>query len=110
MSEPSPRLVLYTRILAKSRSMHELAGVAEWDELVDEELARRELIGELRRLLENSAAAGDEENRQAEALIRETLKLDEETRALAEKWMAEIDQRLLSVQTSRRLQNTYLSP
>lgn len=111
MATSAQLLTLYAQILAASRQMLALAKTDEWDALVDHELARRETVGRLREALETGPNPfSDAERAMSEAQIRKILALDAETRTLAESWMAEIDKRLLSVNTSRRLQNTYLAP
>jgi len=104
-------LALYDRILAISRDMLALAKAEDWDALVDRELERRQEVARLREALEAgpNPLAGEERSR-SEATIRSILAIDEETRGLAERWMQELDQRLNSVSTSRRLRDTYLAP
>lgn len=111
MATSAQLLALYKQILAISQQMFALAQAGEWDELVDHELARRKIVGELRVALESGPnPLSDTERAQSETQIREILALDAETRTLAEGWMRELDTRLQSVNTSRRLQNTYLAP
>lgn len=104
-------LCLYTQILAASKRMLDLARAQEWDALVDQELDRREIVAKLRTTLEQKPTPHEvAEHTQSEALIREILAIDEETRNLAQSWMAELDQQLNSLGTSKRLRNTYLNP
>lgn len=104
-------LSIYRKILDDSRAMLELAKQEEWDALVDREQERRQQVAALRKELESrpdalsTAAMG-----QAQGLVQETLALDEETRRLANIWMLELDQKLGSINTSRRLKNAYLAP
>lgn len=111
MASGTELLDLYGSILATSQQMLALAKAEEWDALVDKELERRQLVGNLRAALEGGPNPFDAAQRlRSEDLIKSILALDAETRSLAEGWMAELDQRLNSVSTSRRLQNTYLAP
>ncbi len=111
MTSGADLLELYGNILAASQQMLTLAKAEEWDALVDKELERRQLVGNLRTALEETPEPFDAPQRlRSEDLIKNILALDAETRTLAENWMAELDQRLNSVSTSRRLQNTYLAP
>jgi len=104
-------LALYDAILAASQQMREYAGAEEWDALVDKELERRQLVASLRTELEaGPSPLSPAEQMQSETIIKSILSLDEETRSLAERWMGELDEKLGSIKTSRRLQNTYLAP
>jgi flagellar protein FliT len=104
-------LALYGDILSRSREMLALAQSQEWDALVDNELLRRDIVARLRQTLEAhpDLLQGPEKAR-SEALIREILDLDNQTRTMAQQWMEEIEHRLSSVTTTRRLKNTYLGP
>ncbi len=104
-------LALYDAILATSKQMHEYARAEEWDALVDKELERRQLVAALRSQLEaGPSPLSPAEQAQSETTIKSILSLDVETRSLAERWMGELDEKLGSIKTSRRLQNTYLAP
>ena len=110
MATSARLLVLYKQILAASQQMLALAQAADWDALVDQELARREIVGELRGLLEGFPnPLSETERAHTETQIREILTVDAETRSLAERWMNELGTRLQSINTSRRLQNVYLT-
>lgn len=111
MATSAEILALYDAILAISRQMHDYARAEEWDALVDKELERRQLVAALRTGLEGSPSPlNPAEQAQSETVIKSILSLDMETRSLAERWMGELDEKLGSIKTSRRLQNTYLTP
>ena len=111
MASGAKLLALYDAILAISQQMREHAQADEWDALVDKELERRQLVAALRTELEIAPSPlNPAEQTQSETTIKAILSLDEETRKLAERWMGELDEKLGSIKTSRRLQNTYLAP
>lgn len=110
--EKGPQILsIYAAILAASRQMLDLAKEQNWDALVDLELERRQIVAKLRSTLEQSPAPlNGAEHSESEVLIRNILAIDEQTRNLAQSWMAELDQQLSSLGTSKRLRNTYLNP
>lgn len=104
-------LALYDAILATSTQMFEYAQAEQWDALVDKELERRQLVATLRSGLEaGTSPLSPAEQAQSETKIKSILSLDEKTRELAELWMGELDEKLGSIKTSRRLHDTYLAP
>ncbi len=111
MAQDKLILSLYQKILDDSRTMLDMAKQEEWDALVDREMERRKQVVVLRTKLESQPEAlSPGAMEQAQNLVKETLALDEETRRLVNVWMLELDQKLGSINTSRRLQNTYLAP
>ena len=111
MAQDKLILALYQKILDDSRTMLDMAKQEEWDALVDREMERRKQVVVLRTKLESQPEAlSPAAMEQAQNLVKETLALDEETRRLVNVWMLELDQKLGSINTSRRLQNTYLAP
>lgn len=106
---PSLQVVaIYKTLLLASKAMLEHARKHEWDELVSLELQRRATIDSLREFLTGEDKPTQLSQEVAE-LIREILNLDEQTTALAELGMKNIEEVLGSAQTQKKLQNLYFS-
>lgn len=103
-------LEIYAEILELSRRMLASAKSGQWDELVAQETKRQEVVGKLKKQLENVARPPIGSQAKTNALIQEILKLDEETRTLTEHCMADIKGSLAAVGVSKQLNNTYLRP
>lgn len=98
----------YERILATSSQMVLAAEESRWDELIDMEIARRELILEATSL--STAPLADEKLQlHKETLIRGILAADERVKALTATWMKEMEGILSSVQAERKLARAYES-
>lgn len=111
MSESPDVLHLFSQILDSSTKMLELAQQESWDALVEHEQQRRQIVDALRIALEKQGKPKDPAIRtKAEKLNQRILAVDDQTRELVQRGMAEIDQRLNSVSTSKKLLNTYLAP
>lgn len=111
MSASPDVLQLFSLILDSSTKMLELAQQESWDALVEHEQHRRQIVDALRNSLEIQGKPKDQATRaKAEELNQRILAVDARTRELVQQGMAEIDQRLNSVSTSKKLLNTYLAP
>ena len=95
----------YGRILASSEQMLAAAEQSHWDELVELELGRRQLIAEV--TAEPGPVLGEALRAQKQDLITRTLAMDERVRALTQSWMAELQVILTSVQAQRKLNKVY---
>lgn len=92
-------LELTERMLACARS-------AQWDQLVELEKARGELLADIgRQGAEVLREPGAREHRRR--ILERMIACDEEITALTQDWMAELRQVLDSVDTSHKLQRTY---
>lgn len=96
----------YERILAASGEMVLAAEENRWEDLIEMEVARRELILEV---TEKSAAPLADEVLQVrkETLIRGILAADERVKTLTSSWMKEMEGVLSSVQAERKLARAY---
>lgn len=96
----------YEQILAASAEMLVLARDSRWDDLVNLEIARRELIqivtAERTTRFDDVALQG-----RKETLIRGILAADEEVKTLTAAWMSEMQGILSSVQAERKLTRAY---
>lgn len=111
MSVASEPLQSYAEILGISRHMLSSAEAGQWDDLAIQEAARLEIVDRLKkRNALASSVPGAEEQAKINALIREILALDEQTRALAERRLGDIRESLAAAGVSRQLNNTYLRP
>lgn len=99
----------YDAIWRVTQQMLVAASAEEWDELI-------ELVG-IRAALTDSLMAqedrelwGLEEQVKKNMLIHNMLATDEEIKILTKSWMAEIQERLGSIGTERKLQKAYDTP
>jgi len=100
-----PRL---ERALTESQAMLAAAQEGRWDDLIEMETARRDLIAAASRveatvLPENALVARKKE------LIRDILAADAQIKALTQAWMGELQSVLTSVQVERKLIRAYES-
>lgn len=96
----------YEHILAASGEMVVAAEENRWEDLVNLEIARRELIVVV---TAESATPFSDAALQArkESLIRGILAADERVKSLSAAWMAEMQGILTSVQAERKLARAY---
>lgn len=97
---------VYGRLWTLTRSMLDAARNNAWDDLVEIEKKRAELLDELAKSDVSDITDLALNARKAE-LIRNILACDEETRILTESWMVELRQILDSIGTEKKLNDTY---
>ena len=99
-----PRL---ERALAESQAMLAAAQDGRWDDLIEMETARRNLIAEASgvevTVLDDALVARKKD------LIRDILAADAQIKALTQAWMGELQDVLTSVQVERKLIRAYES-
>lgn len=106
---PLPISELQT-LLSDSANMLAMAEAGDWDALIAMEHERRGKIGRLRELAIDEALlpAAEPDRGEAIHLIQEILRLDEQTRRLAERWMSQLSQDLGELQRARKVGQAYL--
>ena len=96
----------YEHILAASGKMVQAAEENRWEDLVNLEIARRELI--LKVTAEPAAPLADAAlQTRKESLIRGIMAADERVKTLTKTWMTEIEGILTSLQAERKLARAY---
>jgi flagellar protein FliT len=95
--------------LALTTRMLETARRSDWEELVQLEREREQLIEGIRREDVDPLRSPAHRARKRD-ILQAMLALDEEIRALTEDWMRELREILASVNTSQRLNKTYSQP
>ena len=96
----------YEHILAASGEMTLAAEENRWEELINLEIVRRDLIVEV--TAEPATPFADAALRaRKETLIRGILAADERVKSLTVTWMAEMEGILTSVQAERKLARAY---
>ena len=93
------------RILFESQAMLAAASDGRWDDLIEQEAARRDSIVEATHTLAPLSDQGLIERKQA--LIRQILVADEQIKTLTQAWMGELQGVLTSVQAERKLARAY---
>lgn len=96
----------YAHILAASGEMVTAAKEGRWDDLVEMEIARRELIVQVTAEPATLYADAAVQARK-ESLIRSIMAADQQVKALTTAWMAEIQCMLGSMQAERKLARAY---
>ena len=99
-----PRL---ERALAESQVMLVAAQDGCWDDLIELEIARRDLIAEASRV--ETTVLDDALVARKKDLIRDILAADAQIKALTQAWMGELQSVLTSVQVERKLIRAYES-
>lgn len=102
-------LAAYESILALARQMLEAARCGDWDSLVELEKNRGKFVEDLM-ALETESVWGQKEQTQKRELIQDILAVDEESNALAESRMDELQGMLGSVAAERKLLKAYEMP
>lgn len=98
-------LIQYRQARDMTREMLAAAQAADWEGLVNMEIARRASLDQL------TAATIDFEQpalrQEKDACIREILDMDAQIRALTDAWMGEMRQMLTTVQSQRKIEQAY---
>ncbi|MDP1681679.1 MAG: flagellar protein FliT [Burkholderiales bacterium] len=96
----------YEHILAASGEMALAAEENRWEDLINLEIARRDLINDV--TAESATPFADAAlQARKETLIRAILAADEQVKSLTATWMAEMEGILTSVQAERKLARAY---
>lgn len=95
----------YGRLLATSEQMLAAAEQSHWDELVELEFDRRQLLAAL--TAESGPTLTESQQAQKRELINRTLEMDGQVRTLTQAWMTEMQVILTSLQAQRKLNKAY---